>query len=69
MNSSQKQICGRLSKKRNRKNSTISEIVHIDAKTKTATPLINTGVMAVFGFIKCQRWEITIRNRKIDRYF
>ena len=33
------------------------KIVHIDAKPKTATPLINTGVMAVLGFIKCQRWD------------
>ena len=44
-------------KKQNRKNSTISKIVHIDAKKKTATPLINTRTMAVLGFIKCQRWE------------
>ena len=57
MNSSRRQICGQSSKKRSRKNSTISKIVHINAKTKTATPLINTGAMAVFGFIKCQRWD------------
>ena len=71
MNSSQKQICGQLSRKRSRKNSTISKIVHIDAKVKTATPLINTGVMAVICFIKCQRWDIILHaslcvNRKFD---
>lgn len=47
-------------KETKQKNSTISKIVHINAKTKTATPLINTGAMAVFGFIKCQRWDLTI---------
>ena len=46
-------------KETKQKNSTISKIVHINAKTKTATPLINTGAMAVFGFIKCQRWDFT----------
>ena len=44
-------------KETKQKNSTISKIVHIGAKPKTATPLINTGVMAVLGFIKCQRWD------------
>ncbi|MDY2698817.1 MAG: hypothetical protein SOV61_04650, partial [Lachnospiraceae bacterium] len=53
----QRQICGQSSKKQNRKNNTSSKIVHIDAKKKTATSLINTGVMAVFGSIKCQRWD------------
>ena len=64
MNSSRRQICGQSSKKRSRKNSTISKIVHINAKTKTATPLINTGAMAVFGFIKCQRWDFIIFSSK-----
>ena len=39
---------------------TISKIVHIDAKTETATPLINTGIMAVFHSTKCQRWDYNI---------
>ena len=38
-------------KKHNFKNSTYR------CKTKTATPMINTEVMAVFGSIKCQRWD------------
>ena len=64
MSSYQRQICGQSSKKQNRKNSTSSKIVHIDAKKKTATSLINTGVMAVFCSIKCQRWEYIIYNNK-----
>lgn len=36
-------------------------MVHIDANTKAATILINTGIMAVFHSTKCQRWDyITI---------
>ena len=65
MNSYQRQICGQSSKKRNRKNSTISKIVHINAKTRTATSLINTGVMAVICSIKCQRWDYSIYFRNL----
>ena len=57
MNSSRRQICGQSSKKQSRKNSTISKLVHIDANTKAATILINTGIMAVFHSTKCQRWD------------
>ena len=60
MGSYQRQICGQSSKKQNRKNSTNSKIVHIDAKKKTATSLINTEIMAVFDSIKCQRREYII---------
>ena len=55
-------------KKQNRKKSTISKIVHIDAKKKTATPLINTRTMAVLGFIKCQRWEYNRFIYQIQSY-
>ena len=64
MSSYQRQICGQSSKKQNRKNSTSSKIVHIDAEKKTATPLINTGIMAVFDSIKCQRWDFTMLFQK-----
>ncbi|MFR3251081.1 MAG: transposase [Eisenbergiella sp.] len=49
-------------KKQNRKNSTNSKIVHIDAKKKTATSLINTEIMAVFDSIKCQRRDFIIQS-------
>ncbi len=68
MSSYQRQICGQSSKKQNRKNSTSSKIVHIDAKKKTATSLINTGVMAVLGSIKCQRWDYNAISWKYARF-
>ena len=41
-------------------------MVHIDANTKAATILINTGIMAVFHSTKCQRWDY---NRNTGRIY
>ena len=37
-------------------------MVHIDANTKAATILINTGIMAVFHSTKCQRWDYSMQK-------
>ena len=41
-------------------------MVHIDANTKAATILINTGIMAVFHSTKCQRWDYIIKKQRMQ---
>ena len=36
-------------------------------KRKQPRPLINTRAMAVFGFIKCQRWDFTSNSLIIQQ--